>query len=107
MHQEEKLHTVINLCAEFPGYRSLYEELGIRQIRLETADFTVPSLEDIQHGAAILVDAAEKNQGTIYVHCKGEKIYHDAMYPNGILLLCIARTYHSIFCQLDEVEVHP
>ncbi|KAG2176975.1 hypothetical protein INT43_007629 [Umbelopsis isabellina] len=70
LHQEEKLHTVINLCAEFPGYRSLYEELGIRQIHLKTADFTVPSFEDIQYGAAILVDAAEKNQGSIYLHCK-------------------------------------
>ncbi|CAM0137284.1 unnamed protein product [Umbelopsis sp. WA50703] len=58
------------MCAEFPGYRSLYEELGIRQICLETADYSVPTLEDIQHGAAILVDAAEKNQGTIYLHCK-------------------------------------
>jgi atypical dual specificity phosphatase len=72
LHQEEKLHTVINMCAEFPGYRSLYEELGIRQICLETADYSVPTLEDIQHGAAILVDAAEKNQGTIYLHCKGK-----------------------------------
>jgi atypical dual specificity phosphatase len=94
LHQEEKLHTVINMCAEFPGYRSLYEELGIRQICLETADYSVPTLEDIQHGAAILVDAAEKNQGTIYLHCKGKPRCPSQFNVDGYTRIC-KLTIHS------------
>lgn len=71
LHQHQNLHIIINLCAEFPGYRGLYTELGIRQICLETTDFTIPSLERIEIGVDAAIEAAENNQGTVYIHCKG------------------------------------
>lgn len=72
LHQNQNLQIVINLCAEFPGYLGLYNELGIRQICLETADFTVPSLEKIEVGVDAMIDAAENKEGTVYIHCKGK-----------------------------------
>ncbi|KAG2175744.1 hypothetical protein INT44_000222 [Umbelopsis vinacea] len=70
MQQQQNLKTVVNLCAEFPGYRGLYQELNIQQMRLGTADYTVPTLDKIEVGVSAIMDIAEHRDGSIYIHCK-------------------------------------
>lgn len=66
------------MCAEFPGYRSLYEEIGIRQIRLPTSDFNIPSFETIEAGIRLMKEIIDDG-GRIYLHCKGTfSILHSA-----------------------------
>jgi atypical dual specificity phosphatase len=55
------------MCAEFPGYERLYHELNIKQIRLETPDFTLPSLHAI-HTA--INEITQSSSSTVYLHCK-------------------------------------
>ncbi|KAH8548309.1 protein-tyrosine phosphatase-like protein [Umbelopsis sp. PMI_123] len=70
MQQQQNLKTVINLCAEFPGYRGMYNELGIHQMCIGTTDYTVPSLEKLEAGVAAVMDIAEHEEGSVYIHCK-------------------------------------
>ncbi|KAI9480656.1 MAG: protein-tyrosine phosphatase-like protein [Benjaminiella poitrasii] len=76
LHQRKNVNTIINLCAEFPGYEKLYSELNIKQIRLETNDFTMPSLDAIHKGIDEIISiknkqqASPENNNTIYLHCK-------------------------------------
>jgi atypical dual specificity phosphatase len=75
LHHQDKVDTVVNLCSEFPGYEKLYQELNIRQIRLETPDFSIPSIELIRKGIdKIICRKQEKPKSTIYLHCKGKYI---------------------------------
>lgn len=79
LHHQEKVDTVVNLCCEFPGYEKLYKELNIQQIRLETADFSIPSIELIRKGIDEIVNRKqEKPKSTMYLHCKG-RIFHCGM----------------------------
>lgn len=74
LHKQAKVDTIVNLCAEFPGYEKLYSDLNITQIRLETPDFTVPALDTIHRGIdAIIQRIREKPKNSIYLHCKGGK----------------------------------
>ncbi|ORY07444.1 phosphatases II [Basidiobolus meristosporus CBS 931.73] len=61
---------VVNMCREFDELCQLYKELDIEQVRLETEDFTTPSLENIRAGVEYIESCVKKNNGTIYVHCK-------------------------------------
>lgn len=72
MQQQQNLKTVINLCAEFPGYRGLYGELDIHQLCLGTADYTVPTLDKIEAGVLAIMEIAEHGDGSVYIHCKGD-----------------------------------
>lgn len=73
LKKEERVDIVINLCIEFPGYEKLYKDLNITQIRLETPDFCIPSLDMIQKGIGEIVKLKEKNpKSCIYLHCKGK-----------------------------------
>jgi atypical dual specificity phosphatase len=72
MQQQQNLKTVINLCAEFPGYRGLYGELNIHQLCLGTADYTVPTLDKIEAGVLAIMEIAEHGEGSVYIHCKGD-----------------------------------
>jgi hypothetical protein len=72
MQQQQNLKTVINLCAEFPGYRGLYGELDIHQLRLGTTDYTVPTLDKIEAGVLAIMEIAEHGDGSVYIHCKGD-----------------------------------
>lgn len=83
MQQQQNLKTVVNLCAEFPGYRGLYEELDIYQLRFETADYTVPSLDKIEAGVSAIMEIAEHGDGSVYIHCKGD-VYVFLFFHFGI-----------------------
>lgn len=73
LHSQEKVDTVVNLCLEFPGYEKLYRDLDITQIRLETPDFSIPSIDLIHRGICeIIKRKQERPKSTIYLHCKGE-----------------------------------
>lgn len=69
MHQSLSVNTVVNMCAEFEGFPSLYRELGIAQVWLPTTDFTVPVQKNIVHGVDTIL--AEEEDKTVYLHCKG------------------------------------
>lgn len=72
LHKNENVDIVINMCSEFPGYEKLYKELDIIQIRLETPDFCVPSLDSIQDGIHEIIELKQKMpKSNIYLHCKG------------------------------------
>lgn len=78
LRSRENITAVVNMCAEFPGYRSLYEEIGIRQIRLPTSDFNIPSFETIEAGIRLMKEIIDDG-GRIYLHCKGTfSILHSA-----------------------------
>ncbi|KAI8885545.1 phosphatases II, partial [Backusella circina FSU 941] len=66
LHAVENVSTIINMCAEFPGYERLYHELNIKQIRLETPDFTLPTLHSI-HAA---INEINQSSSSVYLHCK-------------------------------------
>ncbi|CAO3657932.1 unnamed protein product [Rhizopus stolonifer] len=71
LHRQEKVVAVINLCQEFPGYENVYKELKIEQIRLETPDFCIPTIETIQYGVQKMMGIEQKIKGaSIYLHCK-------------------------------------
>ena len=73
LHKEENVNFIINMCAEFPGYEKLYHELGMKQICLETPDFTIPSLGSIKTGLIEIMEIKEKlPTSSIYLHCKGK-----------------------------------
>lgn len=73
LHKEDHVNVIVNMCAEFPGYEKLYDELSIRQIRLETADFCIPSLDIIRKGLKEITDIKQNQpkKNSIYLHCKG------------------------------------
>ncbi|KAI7897947.1 protein-tyrosine phosphatase-like protein [Cokeromyces recurvatus] len=73
LHQQERVGTIVNLCIEFPGHEKLYDELNMKQIRLETNDFKVPSLETIHKGIDEIMSIKNEQQipfNSIYLHCK-------------------------------------
>lgn len=90
LHQKERVQVVVNLCQEFPGYEKIYKELKIEQIRLETPDFCVPTLDAIERGIKKILEVKEKGNVSIYLHCKGN------------LNIIISITYE---CQLVKGEV--
>ncbi|KAG1479719.1 hypothetical protein G6F57_005928 [Rhizopus arrhizus] len=73
LHQKERVQVVVNLCQEFPGYEKIYKELKIEQIRLETPDFCVPTLDAIERGIKKILEVKEKGNVSIYLHCKAGK----------------------------------
>ncbi len=60
---------VVNTCQEYPGPIDEYEKAGITQLRVETIDFTHPSLESVE-AAVEFMNQQLVNGGKIYVHCK-------------------------------------
>ncbi|CDS03063.1 hypothetical protein LRAMOSA00465 [Lichtheimia ramosa] len=72
LSSRERVVGIINLCAEFPGYHHLYDELGIQQIRLITSDFTIPSYDNIEQGvdSILKIIQQEDDQRCVYIHCK-------------------------------------
>lgn len=78
LHRQEKVVAVINLCQEFPGYKNVYKELKIEQIRLETPDFCIPTIETIQYGVQKMIEIEQKIKGaSIYLHCKGKTMINN------------------------------
>ncbi|KAI9260499.1 protein-tyrosine phosphatase-like protein [Phascolomyces articulosus] len=71
LHSKERVHTIINLCAEFPGYKSLYDDLKLKQTILPTSDFTIPHLDNIERGVEVILNSIQDDsEACIYLHCK-------------------------------------
>ncbi|OBZ90194.1 Phosphatidylglycerophosphatase and protein-tyrosine phosphatase 1 [Choanephora cucurbitarum] len=89
LRRQENVDTVINLCAEFPGYKKLYKELDIQQIRLGIPDYSIPPVESIQHIIQQIDDRKQQNpKSTIYLHCKAGR------GRSAIIAVCyLLRTY--------------
>lgn len=65
----EGVGAVVNTCEEYAGPTGKYEELGIKQLRIPTIDFTHPALKDIE--CAVEFMNRQIAEGTsVYVHCK-------------------------------------
>ncbi|KAI9470427.1 protein-tyrosine phosphatase-like protein [Zychaea mexicana] len=119
LHSQERVQAIVNLCAEFPGYKSLYDELGMKQTLLPTSDFTIPHLEHIEQGVDDILDIAQQNLGCIYLHCKAGRgrsaaialCYLLRMYllspaeAQDILLRCRPQVDKDLF-QTDEVRAY-
>ena len=70
----EKMHKlgvrgVVNMCYEYPGPASYYNDVGIRQLRLPTIDHVEPSLEYMKEAVSFIQKHKEKGC-KVYVHCK-------------------------------------
>ncbi len=72
----EELHRlgvglVINTCEEWDGNRDEYKRLGIRQVVIETIDYTAPELEQAEQAVRAMREFLDANPNQkIYVHCK-------------------------------------
>jgi len=60
---------VVNMCDEYPGPIEAYRKLGIKQLRLPTADHFEPSLQALEE-ATRFIEAHRKRGEKVYVHCK-------------------------------------
>lgn len=119
LHKEYHVNVIVNMCAEFPGYEKLYDELSIRQIRLETADFCIPSLDIIHKGIKEITDIKQNQPKTpIYLHCKAGRGRSAAIalcyllrnYTLNLneaqkLLLAKRQQVDQDLCQTDELRL--
>lgn len=65
----EGVRAVVNTCEEYAGPQSVYEELGVEQLRIPTVDFQPPVLPDVERALDFMRErVAEGKQ--VYVHCK-------------------------------------
>ncbi|KAL0097950.1 protein-tyrosine phosphatase-like protein [Phycomyces blakesleeanus] len=98
LHARDNLCTIINMCAEFPGYLSLYDELSIQQIRLPTTDFSIPTVNAITKGVNSIIDTMENKDGVVYLHCKAGR------GRSAVIALCyLLRVYRLTPVEAQEV----
>jgi len=64
----EGVRSVINTCDEYEGPIDLYAKFGIQQLYIPCADYTSPTMEQIEN--ALLFIQEQSSKGIIYVHCK-------------------------------------
>lgn len=60
---------VINMCYEYPGPKSSYASLGIKQLYLPTVDHFEPSVEQMRDAVAFIKEHQSRGE-KVYVHCK-------------------------------------
>ncbi|MEO2011942.1 MAG: dual specificity protein phosphatase family protein [Pirellulaceae bacterium] len=60
---------VINLCVEYRGPISTYEELGITQLHLPTLDYRPPDERDVFRAIDFIEEWGQGDQ-PVYLHCK-------------------------------------
>ena len=65
----EGVGAVVNICEEYAGPIRKYEELGIKQLRIPTIDFTSPALKDVER-AVEFMNRHIADGNSVYVHCK-------------------------------------
>ncbi|MCA9106723.1 MAG: dual specificity protein phosphatase family protein [Planctomycetales bacterium] len=66
---KEGVRGVVNTCEEYSGPSRLYHNLGMRQLRVQTVDFTHPSIEAVQQAVDFIAEHSERGE-SVYVHCK-------------------------------------
>lgn len=57
------------MCYEYPGPKSYYNRLGIKQLHLPTVDHFEPSLEYMKEAVAFIQEYKDRGE-KVYVHCK-------------------------------------
>jgi len=65
LHNKQNIGLVVNMCREYAGPLSEYEQLGIRQIHLPTPDVCEPQYESVLKGVReiiLFLDEKEKNK---------------------------------------------
>lgn len=70
----EKLHKlgvrgVVNMCSEYQGPSSFYDNLGIKQLRLPTVDHFEPSVEQMKEACRFIKHYKDRGE-KVFVHCK-------------------------------------
>jgi len=65
---KEGVRAVINTCDEYEGPVDLYVKYGITQLYIPCADYTSPSMEQIEKALTFIQD--QISNGKIYIHCK-------------------------------------
>lgn len=60
---------IVNTCEEYSGPSRLYQNYGIRQLRIQTVDFTHPSLESVENAVNFIAEHSLRGE-SVYVHCK-------------------------------------
>ena len=60
---------VINMCAEWNGFASHYDNSGIKQLHLPTPDFTSPDIHAVRSGVDFISRFAAEGR-RVYCHCK-------------------------------------
>jgi atypical dual specificity phosphatase len=66
---DENVRGVINMCEEYAGPQSAYDELQMTQLRLPTTDHFIPTVMDLERAVRFI----HKNQllgNRVYVHCR-------------------------------------
>ena len=74
-----------------------WQERGVQQVILDTADFNAVSLHNIRHGVAILeekVDESKSSGKKIYLHCKAG---HSR--SNTIMICYLIKTRNMTICE--------
>ena len=69
-----KLHrlgvgAVINLCDEYGGPQSAYDDLGISQLRLQTVDHYESDIKQLITGVEFIKNCKARGE-KVYIHCK-------------------------------------
>lgn len=60
---------VINMCYEYPGPKSSYASIGIKQLYLPTIDHFEPSVEQMRDAVEFIKEHKKRGE-KVYVHCK-------------------------------------
>jgi atypical dual specificity phosphatase len=67
--KELEVGGVINMCAEWNGHTSQYDDSDIDQLHLPTPDFTSPDINAVRDGVNFISRFAEEGR-RVYCHCK-------------------------------------
>ncbi|KAK9767505.1 hypothetical protein K7432_002649 [Basidiobolus ranarum] len=93
------LKYVVNMCKEFDELSPLYKKLNITQLRLETEDFTLPTLENIRVGIEYIEKCVKQADGTIYVHCKAGR------GRSATLLVCYLLSHYDLTPEEAQLQL--
>jgi atypical dual specificity phosphatase len=67
--REAGVRAVINLCEECHGPERAYDKFGITQLRIPLADYSSPSLSNVQQCLSFIEKHASRRE-IVYLHCK-------------------------------------
>lgn len=67
--KQYQIKGIVNMCDEYKGPTRQYERLGMTELRLQTVDHFVPSLEHLE-AAVDFIRQHEARGERVYVHCR-------------------------------------
>lgn len=67
----KQINIVINMCKEYCGPKSAYEQFKISQIHIPTPDICEPEFNDVMKGLKSTIQILKKSKNSkVFVHCK-------------------------------------